>query len=52
MSDAGEFLADNVRNALGPILAGVTTNAFIFGICTVQYYEYFTSGIRDSWILL
>ncbi|KAK0232273.1 hypothetical protein EDD85DRAFT_793122 [Armillaria nabsnona] len=52
MSDAGEFLADNVRSALGPILAGVTTNAFIFGICTVQYYEYFTSGIRDSWILL
>ncbi|KAK0482241.1 hypothetical protein IW261DRAFT_1561951 [Armillaria novae-zelandiae] len=52
MSDAGEFLADNVRSALGPILAGVTANAFIFGICTVQYYEYFTSGIRDSWILL
>ncbi|KAK0204107.1 hypothetical protein DFS33DRAFT_1384364 [Desarmillaria ectypa] len=52
MSDAGEFLADNVRSALGPILAGVTTNAFIFGICTVQYYEYFTSGFRDSWILL
>ncbi|PBK70765.1 hypothetical protein ARMSODRAFT_92222 [Armillaria solidipes] len=52
MSDAGVFLADNVRSALGPILAGVTTNAFIFGICTVQYYEYFTSGIRDSWILL
>lgn len=52
MSDAGKFLADNARSALGPILVGVTTNAFISGICMVQYYEYFTSGYRDSWMLL
>jgi len=45
---------------LGPILLAVVANAILFGICVVQWYQYFTSRYDDpmvtrllvSWVML
>lgn len=36
-----------VSSILGPIVAGVVLNAFIFGICIMQLSIYFTCGFKD-----
>ncbi|KAF8909528.1 hypothetical protein CPB85DRAFT_1222087 [Mucidula mucida] len=40
-----------VRQVLGPFLIGVTIYALLLGVCTVQYFTYFTAYFKDSKII-
>lgn len=36
---------------LGPIMLSVVANAMLYGTCTIQWYNYFTSRYKDPWYI-
>ncbi|KAI5124896.1 hypothetical protein M0805_007324 [Coniferiporia weirii] len=42
----------STTSLIGPLLIGAVVNAFVFGICVLQYIEYFASGYKDDWKLV
>lgn len=51
-ADASAALAVNYNLVVGPLLIGTVVNAFVFGICFLQLFEYFQSGYKDNWKLV
>ena len=35
-------------NVLGPLLAGVLINTLAYGVCLIQFFEYYTAGFKDK----
>ncbi|KAF9024648.1 hypothetical protein BDZ89DRAFT_1135926 [Hymenopellis radicata] len=48
---ADPSLAVVVRQILGPLLIGAVVYALLLGVCSVQYFTYFTSGFNDSKVM-
>ncbi|THH08635.1 hypothetical protein EW145_g2555 [Phellinidium pouzarii] len=42
----------STTSLVGPLVIGTVVNAFVFGICVLQYIDYFSSGYKDDWKLL
>ena len=45
-------LAATTETLIGPIRVGAVVNSFVFGVCLLQYFEYFASGYKDDWKLV
>jgi len=41
----------NVDLQLGPMVLAVSINCIFHGTCIVQWYNYWTAGFKDSWIV-
>jgi len=39
----------DVNMITGPVVLAVVVNAILYGICIVQWFNYFTAGLKDSW---
>ncbi|KAL5527218.1 hypothetical protein ACEPAG_6009 [Sanghuangporus baumii] len=42
----------NFNLVVGPLLIGTVVNAFVFGICFLQFLDYFAAGYKDDWKLV
>ena len=49
---AAAAAAVNFDLVVGPLLIGTVVNAFVFGVCFMQFIEYLTSGYKDNWKLI
>lgn len=47
-----EAASVNFSLVVGPLLIGTVVNAFVFGICFLQFVEYLSSGYKDNWKLV
>ena len=42
----------NYGLVVGPLLIGTVVNAFVFGVCFLQFLDYFAAGYKDDWKLV
>ncbi|KDQ52344.1 hypothetical protein JAAARDRAFT_40237 [Jaapia argillacea MUCL 33604] len=44
-----EVSQQEINLILGPVVTSVIVNVFLFGICVLQFSNYYTAGFNDTW---
>ncbi|EIN14578.1 hypothetical protein PUNSTDRAFT_124062 [Punctularia strigosozonata HHB-11173 SS5] len=44
-----DLASKEVAYTIGPVIVGVISNAILYGICVLQFHEYYASCIKDRW---